>query len=445
MTTIQQHFGFSVRWNILESVWYQVLLFGHQYALYSLLPATDYGLIGTYFSLVYLSIQIFNVGLDKSISPYFADAIQSKKSAYAILIQPIVWHFLFLLSIVSCGLIGIYYNRIISLSLGLLLGCMCISEALKKTVRSLLHCAFRHDITTVIELITISSYILCIWFYYYLGYPLNTYALLIPMVITSAISLIVLIYYAYQWFINLPDTDQYISISLHRMIRHRLGVYGTQLSTLFFSSNFLVPLFAWQYGLEYAAVLKLIGYLHHVLHTIIHKIVGSSLYSCFAALKYEQFHLKYHFFNQVTYYVYQLLYGIFIFIAVNYYHVVSFKDISVTSPLFLIGYLFFIAILIENFLVSYEQLYQAEEKTYYINSINSMCLFILLLFCLTPIITNPAYFLTFFIIIRSIAIMCIAWHAYCCWSIPIQYAPQFATILYAFLCSTFFFALMQQL
>lgn len=427
MTTIHKLFGYSAAWNMLESVWYQVMLFAHQCALYHILSATEYGKIGTLFSLIYLAIALFNFGLDSSISPFFLHASKSKNDAWKSIILPIILHLGTLLLIAVAGIGGAYYLDVSSFSLDaslcILMGLIFVSEALKKSLRTVLHCAFKNNLTTAIELITITGYIGIVWTLHFFGYVLGLYTLFVPMAITSLLSLSLLCITTYSWYCSLPHSGESPSPT-SRIIRHRVCAYGTQLSNIFFSANFLVPLFAWQFGVEYAAILKLISYFTYFIHTVIYKAFGISLQACFAALKQEPISVKGHFFARTTNYLYQLLYGIFIFFAINYQKIWLLKKISTDQSIVIVGYLFFIGTLIENFLVSYEQLYQIEEKTAYLSILNVINIMLLAGLVATHSISSPISFLLIFIALRLCTIASIAIGAFYLWRIRPEWQPK---------------------
>jgi len=444
MTTLHKLFSYSAAWNMLESIWYQLLLFIHQCTLYRILSATEYGKVGTLFSLIYLTIAVFNFGLDNSISPFFLHATQSKINAWRSIILPAAIHFciLSLIVITSIGVLCFFglplFLQSIGLSFFILIGIMFISEALKKTIRTLLHCAFKNHLTTAIELITITSYITIIWTLHFFGYSLGLHTLFIPMVITSLLSLVSLGFITYSWYGDLSNT-QTPALPANRILKHRCYAYGTQLSNIFFSANFLVPLFAWQFGIEYAAILKLISYLTHFIHTVIHKIFGVSLQACFAALKLDDISVKQRFFVTITSHLYQLLYGIFIFFAINYQRIVALKSISMNHSTVLVGYLFLIGTLIENFLVSYEQLYQAEEKTMYLSMLNFINILFLGVFAATQTVKSPITFLLTFIALRLCTIASIAIGAFYLWHIRPEWKPQLKPTFCFIAASLFFF------
>jgi len=447
MISIKQRFGYSIRWNFLESVWYQLFLFSHQCTLYKTISAKQYGKIGTAFSLVYLAINLSNFGLDRSISPFFGTASQSRSLAYHIIMQPIIWQTGVLLTIAFLFCTGLYilqnhpWCSNMPFELGLLIGCMFITEELKKTVRTVLHCAFKHNITTAIELCTVVSYIIMVWSSYYAGYPLDLQLVLIPMVITSAVSLCFLLYHLNAWYQSLPliEDEGVVTVPTARILHHRLGAYVSQLATLFFSANFLVPLFAWKCGLAYAALFKLISHFNNIVYMIIHKIFGASLQACFALMRQEENEMRSDFFGTATNYVYQLLYGIIIIAVINGTRFLALKKMNADSDILSIGYLFFISLLVENFFVSYEQLYQAEEKTAYLNLLNGANVIALLLFGMSSLSAHPIAFLLFFVAARLCALGLIGLHAYHQWRIPLQYSPQPITAISAILISLFLF------
>lgn len=439
MTTLQKLFTFSIRWNILESVCYQALFFGHQWALYHTLSAAHYGKIGTLFSLIYLAIAVSNLGLDSSISPFFAHASQSKYAAARLIIFPSALQYLITACIAILGVYGLsYVYTSIPLPIYILLACIFVTESIKKTTRVVLQCAFKNNITTTIELGTIMSYISLVWMLYFSGNTLDVDTIFIPMAITSLMSLMCLLYVLYGWYQELPEDGTPVP-SIGQVIHHRTCAYVTQLTSMFFSANLLVPLFAYKFGIEYSAVLKFVSHVNYFVHTIMHKVFGISLQSCFAAIKHQSMATKQRFFNISTYYLYQLLYSICIFLLINSQRILALKYTYTNQDTLFIGYLFFIFLLVENFLIAHEQLYQVEERTGYLSICNLGSIGIMLVLMYSSYIQSALTFLLYFTILRICTIALLGYIAFYLWGIRINIKPNATITISSLVISLLFF------
>lgn len=439
MTTLQKLLTLSIRWNLLESVYYQAMLFCHQWALYNTLPTTQYGKIGTLFSLIYLAITVFNFGLDSSISPFFATASQSKYAARKLILIPMIIQYGLISLIISLSMMlsmHMYpaFFSVIPTPLAFVFIAIFVTESIKKTVRTILQCAFKNTLTTSIEVATITTYTSAVWALYAFGHTLDLCTIFVPMAITSGASLICLLVVLKRWYRGLSDAinDSTDVPSFTQIAHHRICAYITQLTSIFFSANLLVPLFAYKFGMEYAAILKFISYLNYFIHTIIHKVFGVSLQACFAAIKHESLYIKQQFFEMVTYYLYQLLYAIGIFLAINYQRIYMLNTQHSDHSVHSVGVLFFVCLLIENFLVSYEQLYQVEERYGYVSAINTITVTILGALLYVAAVQNPITFLVFFTALRICAIIALATLAFHLWGMRIKIKPNLTIATYVF-------------
>src|SRR5579871_4111857 len=204
----------GLRWNALESVWYQAALAGHQIMLFSLTSTSMFGFIGTVFSTLYLIVTITNFGLDSSLGTFFSYISDSKQAFRRIILPQLLPELFILLALAALfifvrSLLNPYLPGTIQLD-NLLIGALSIlllSEGLKKTLRTLLQLAFYNTITATVEIITITIYVGTVWTIYALGYPISLELIFFPMLITSCISTTVLASAVYVWYTTLPDSS----------------------------------------------------------------------------------------------------------------------------------------------------------------------------------------------------------------------------------------------
>ena len=73
-------FSKSFKWSIFGTFFYEGLKLFHQFLLFKLLTSTNYGLIGTIFSIIYLTVYLSDLGWTNSITPFLDLFISSKQN-----------------------------------------------------------------------------------------------------------------------------------------------------------------------------------------------------------------------------------------------------------------------------------------------------------------------------------------------------------------------------
>ncbi len=297
---LNHFFEQSIRWKTIESIGYHAILLTHQTALFYVMPATTYGLVGLVFSSIYLLEPIITSGIDATIGPFFTEVTHSKvQLKHFLKIQLLPNCFIFILLLLLLKPLSYYFScmhTVVKFDIYILINIAFIIalECIKKIAKTILHLALHFAHITVAELITIIVYVGIVWGTYWIGYPLTMQTLLIPLILVLFIEVSFFLIVLLQWYQQLPTTqDSYPSYSLHkRIIKVRLFAYINQLSSLIISGNFLVPLFAYTLGLEYAGMLKLVTSVIHNTTAIIKKITYTSSTMLFALAKNMSIHTK---------------------------------------------------------------------------------------------------------------------------------------------------------
>src|SRR5436190_6260509 len=103
-----------------------------------------------------------------------------------------------------------------------------------------------------------------------------------------------LFFFVYKWYLQLPLLSITQSNNLTSLIitKNRICSYSHSMGKQLFSANVLVPLFAYFFGLESAAFLKLASYMIHGISIIIEKIIDPSSAVLFAHTKNESLQNK---------------------------------------------------------------------------------------------------------------------------------------------------------
>lgn len=371
MIDIYKQYSKSIAWNTFESFFYQFFLLAHQLALFTVTDRATYGLIGALFSSTYLLVMVTNFGLDVSMSAFFTQAIQSKQHFKKIVffqLAPeygllLVIGFILLLLSPLLGQLPIPFH--LDASALSLLGCLIIFEGGKKTLRALLQLGFQSRKTACVEVATIIGYIGMVWVGYLMGRPINLTLVFLPLLIVSALSSFILLFFLIQYYNTLPDhstiplPDRTLQL---RILRNRFFNFLNQLTHSLFSSNFLVPFFAMSFGLSYAGILKLTASIAHCITSIVQKIFGISGTVLLAHLKESSLEIRQKAFIAISHRLNQVLYGFILFFAINHGVIVRARALPESSTILTLAYLFMIIIFSENFFLAYEKFYITHER-----------------------------------------------------------------------------------
>ncbi len=447
----QKFFLHNIIWNTIESLIYHTLLLAYQITLFKVTTYTMYGAIGTIFAGIYFLSLIANIGLDASLAPFFHLWSESKHTFKTFIGYNVLPNYI-LLSGIFFTLF--YAKKIIypllrstecnETTLLYLVIALIVSESIKKTVKNILQITAKVKVTALVEIGTIISYTTIVFCLYTIGYPINGYLIFIPMLLTSTLSLLCLLYALYSWYQTL-DTGHATTnnaITNHRIIKSRLYTYFNEIGHAIFSNNFLVPFFAFCFGLPAAGSFKITSTIARSMTVILHKIFGASSNVFLANTKKSTVSIKRRYFTDITHGFYQLLYGIIIFFIINYHILLTQKGfIQGINPI--IAFLYFIIIFIENFAIIHEKLLINEEKSHYLCFIN-VASFI----CIAGIILitgNTSSFITLFSItlIRIVSLLAISGVTFYWWRIVPIVRMKIPYLVASTLFALFFFFITQ--
>lgn len=373
MNILLEKLHYGLRWNALESISYQSLLLIHNIVLFSLIPQQLYGIIGSLFSLVYLTISITNFGFDITLPAYFSHATKNKQSFREIIIIHYVPEFFLLMALCLTFLFlpGIHANFfkhfIVHPTLAIIVCLIILSEALKKTCRIILHLSFLNKLTTMVELISIGVYLTMVWTQILWGTPITVMLFFIPMLITSCISTLIYGFYIYELYQTLPsDTSASPAINHKKIIINRLCNYSTHLSNSLFSYNLLVPLCALAYTLEMAALLKISSTILHAITSCFRSIFGSTSEAVFSYAKNNgieekrsilySINNKSNIFLLTTFFMSIVFVGFLSFLNFNYNSYCMYVMVCIIALQFM-----------EHALFIHEKFFIAEEKPWYVS------------------------------------------------------------------------------
>lgn len=404
----------GIKWNAFESISYQTILTTHQIILFGVISCSTYGLIGLIFSLIYLSVTFLNFGFDKSLAPFYTAFFKSKKNFKKLFISQLFFQTLILISflifiylssnsitnlfykIFNCNLYKFYDQNSIN-NLWLIVGLIIFFEGIKKTLKAMAELSFLNKQVAITEVIGIIIYVTFVWFSYFSGLNIDPFVTLIPLIIQSLLSISVFTYLIFKTYkrIGLQDSITENSI-VSRIAAVRFASYMNQLSHLLFSGNLLIVFFCHNFGVAKISLLKLINNIAVFLNVILERTFGYTSEALLSNLKSSTIKLKQDALNLATKKLYLVLYGVSIFLLINYKFFVDKYFIDPNIGL-LSGYLFLMIILFENFFITYELFFLVEEKPYYLFIVNSLSAIIFYLFARQ--VSSPSIVILLFLLL----------------------------------------------
>jgi hypothetical protein len=433
----------GLAWNTFESIVYQTILIIHYLLLYRHTDPTLFGMMGVLFSTLYLMTFLVNGGLDTALAPY----------ARSLTTDPHFWRQILLpqmlIQLLAYGLIGIggiVVNQylltktsqlpfVIATTLALLL----ISEATKKTVRTIAHLTFNNRIAALVEVGSLAVYVGIVWLWYASYKIISLTILFVPLLITSIISCLILAGHLYHMYRQLP-ADTPTPLPTHQaFIRTRLYTYGTHLGHILFSSNFLVPFFALHIGLAHVGVFKLISSITHTITSMMHKIFGPTSQAIFSHTFDRAHHEKQQLFFTITEQLHHVLYGFIIFFTINYHKLIAPHFTNSTSSSVLLILLFLIIQLTEHMFIVYEKFFIAHNRAAYLCILSLCSLAIIATLVLLPLHLSPITLMIIVLGIRILTIGIMGMSAYYLFHIQPALTLRIDYLAYAVCASLIFF------
>jgi len=385
-------------WHTFESILYHGILLIHQSILFTMVPHNMYGLIGSLFSAIYLSVTIINAGFDATLSSLFTTYTKNKQ---------LFWKFIGIQALINYGIsISViiimyifWYTTISSLKTPIvIIVSIVVLESIKKIAKILLQLTFQFRVTVFGELSTVIGYVSSVWIGYACGYPINLYLIFIPLLIVVLSETMVFLYYTHRWYKTLPS-NPHQTITLHdykRIITNRTYTFLHQIHHIFFSGNFLVLLSARLFGLDYAGIIKFSSSIALNITIILKRIFGTSSNILLANIKNKDIATKQKFFSLITNKMYHVLVALSLFFVINYKFLLQANNPTQNIAVCLS----FLIIFIENFFTTYEQFYIIQERTSYMIIINGLTVLLLYGVYTYTILLPPHIILTSIFLIR---------------------------------------------
>lgn len=421
MNAAYRIFFHALRWNSVESIVYQLALMVHQIYVFKVTSYEFFGLAGTFFSLTYLMVMFINSGFDASCASFFSKYSMSKSTIRSFLFKSFFVSILVALVLLITFILGkkfliSQWSAFEKLSIGfIIIICLLIFlEVIKKVGKVILQLAGKSHVTACAEIITMFLYSFIVWISYFYWNTLTLHMVFAPMVFLLIIKVIVFGWYGFSWYTSIPEGDTSIKqIDIYRILKNRFFIFLHQMSNQLFSSNFLVPLFALQFGLEYAALLRLMSTIVYSITSIIQKIFTTSSIVAFAHSK-ENFAQTKDLFKLISEWINQIVIMLSIFFLINYSPIFG----TTKSHIILgMGYLYLLISFCATLFIAYEEFYIIQEKTFLLCCING----ILLLFTYFGIAHNiqlsPILTLAILALLRIASFITLSIISYSIWKI----------------------------
>ena len=386
MTELIKKFNYNVRWNAFESVCYKAILTLHQTCFFYLANRLIYGFSSFLFAIIYLTVELVNFGLDRSIAQLFGDYFGYDKNLKYYLIPQLALQLFFLLFL---GLITIKYNILnrlvttsieISLDLALLILGIIFCESIRKTLRLISQLFFLNKPVAYLELSLILIYVSLFWLSYFTGYQISLNTIYIPLLLQSLIGILGLLYLILpQIKLLLIDSNASgIINSKHAITRlnwrmifyYRAQNYLYQLSELLFTSNFLIYFFTHIVGVLNIGPIKLANYFAVFIKALLERTLGLASLAIFAKNKHlivaqkTIFDIAQRRLNLV------LTNLIIIFSACA---LIADASNFINNNLYL-ALLFLLFTIVNNFFIIYEQFFLINNRILFLFGLNLICL-----------------------------------------------------------------------
>lgn len=377
-TPLYQKISQTLSWNAGEAITYHLLLMLHQMCVFYVLTPSLFGVIGTAFSLLYLSVWLIDLGLESTLAPRFTHWSLSKSHARTFFLYNSIPNLVFFL-ITTTFLI--WHTAQTALVITIAIAVLC--EYFRRITKGILLLLFDNRFIAIAEAVFMLTYLSLVWTCYLITHTLTIYTTIIPLIISSALSSFLCAQSLNRWYLTLPTTtDNVQQPSFSAILRIRLFPYINTVGMLFFSSNFLVPLFATQFGTSHAGLLKLATTLVHSITIVLQRTFGNTCRAVLAHLKSIDTQAQQDIFMTISTYLYQALYALMIFCFINHRFVTRICGAADQHGIALLS-LFFVINFLDNFIITLEKLYEMNERTEILSIFNGISIIILLCIALT--------------------------------------------------------------
>lgn len=451
MKNIVKQYTHSIAWSAIEAIIFQTVLCAHQAALFAIVSSQLYGFTGTVFGLIYFTVKLLDFGLCKSLITFYHEFSLDKRSFLLFFAQQLLPNVIFCcILFFFVWITYIFFNHYIFATIpfnGYLLAIACglvITESIKTILKRLLQLSYNFRCAALYEIGFIVSYPLTLWSYYFYTGSLHEnviigFCFLISLLETIGLSIALYRHYALLPLVpihnNIPFVSQY---TVFHIYKSRFFIYGHSMSKQLCSGNILIPLCAYIYGLEYAALLKLASYITHSIATVMEKIIDPSSSLLFIHAKKDSLENKQQFFLLALRTSWHILLCMLIFILINGITLFTASHASFVITPYIVVY--FLIHYCENFFIAIEKFYIAHDHSRFLiigTILNSAIALLVFANFLSPLIA-----LMLFLISRIITLIILLYCLSYIWNISprIQIIPRYivGSIVLSIFCKIIF-------
>jgi hypothetical protein len=414
MNTLHHQYTYNIRWSIIESIIFQGFLFAHQYLLFSVTDAHFYGITGTLFGGAYFLVKFFDLGLNKTLVSYYNDYATNAHSLNIFLQKQLLpTGIAYIITIGSFFFLRYFCTQSIpffsscDFFLLSIIALFIATESIKALAKKLLQLSHHFRYVALCEIGFIVCYQSIIWSYYFFTRQLTLPFIFGVCAVMSLCEVIGLLFFVFRWRAMLPSRPlaehSQVALPSAIIIYNRVFSFTHAMGKQVFSANILVPLFAYLFGFECAALLKLVSYLTHSISSVIEKIIDPTSSALFVHSKNETWEKKQEFFSMASHVSYHLVICILIFLVINSAKLLSISTVSLATLSYLI--LYFLIHYFENFFIIVERFYVAHGRSEFLlisTGINCLLGGVVLLYALSPI---TALLLLFFSRLVSLGLL----------------------------------------
>lgn len=362
--------------------------------------------MGTLFGFIYCAVKLFDLGFNKALLSFYSHYSTDRKLFFYFLKQQLLPNIIFYcISIAALLYIKLFFpTRIPPLSsfdfpLLIVAAGLVATESIKALLKRLLQLAHNFRSVALGEIGCIICYQVIIWSYYLAGNQLTHIFIFGTFLVVSLCETVGLFFLTYSCYKKLPTESAALPLPKTHIAKNRFFIFGHGMIKQFFSANMLVPLFAYSFGFECAALLKLASYMTHSITAIIEKIIDPSSAVLFANTKNESTLKTEEVFMFASRVAHHIIIGVFIFILINATKFFTFSDSTAQVVPYIV--LYFLIQYGESFFLTIEKFYIAQSRPEFIffSAIITGITGISLLFSMP----SPLYTLIFILLSRIVA------------------------------------------
>jgi len=279
--TIEQKFMASIRWNTLEGVLQNLLLFGHHLLLFKVVSPTLFGEVGSIIASSYLLATVASAGFYAIIGSSFHTWRGCQRTFLTHITPHIIGSGCAGMVLALVGMTIATHYLPITKPIDLIVCALVASEAVRETLKATIQTIFANKAHTTISTLAIIAYCAIVWSYYAGGALLTVQTLLLPLLVTSFAANTALLCTIVWWFWGTSKRQNLVAPCHKELLKTRLHGATYTLGTLPFNGNLLIPALAWHTGFAGVASLKLANDATHYIGNLMRKALYAASHSLF--------------------------------------------------------------------------------------------------------------------------------------------------------------------